>query len=174
MVASASPPPTGHPLMDERQLAAVIARHAGHARLSARLEMVADRLPERPTKAEADDLCDMLSDYQAELDSCSPALETALLSADIGGPVARALLDHIATCRTANAATAGDLISALDPARDDGRHLCAEALGFMLRSFFDTCHHSQAMEEIAILLIAGKWMTEGARAMLESRLAMMR
>ncbi|MFA5970213.1 MAG: hypothetical protein WC816_13345 [Sphingomonas sp.] len=160
--------------MDEHQLAAVIARHAGHARLSARLEMVADRLPERPTQNEADELCDMLAEYRAERESCPSVLESALLSADIDGPVARALLDHIATCRTSNVATAGDLISALDPARDDGRHLCAEALGFMLRSFFDTCHHSQAMEEIAILLVANKRMTEGARAMLESRLAMMR
>jgi hypothetical protein len=71
-------------------------------------------------------------------------------------------------------ASADEVIAMLDPDRTGEPRLCAEAFGFMLRSFFDTGRYALAVEEIGLLMVAAEHIEPGARALLESRLAMMR
>lgn len=169
----ASPADTMPPL-DEHQLAALVARHADHARLCTRLEAIADRLPHRPAAAEAQTLCDALVRYQSDLEAASPALEQALQSISPRQPVARAVLAHIEQRRAATVGTAADLVGALSPPHLDGTRLCSEAMGFLIRGFFEACRHTLAIEEIAILLVTDSRLSPAARMLLESRLAIMR
>ena len=164
---SALPPPM---LLDQR-LGPLVERHAVQARLCAQLEAMADHLPQRPDEHNRRALASALKCYQEELCVAMDDLRASLQGASPARPLAGILLAHISSRRIATVETADNLIVAFEQKHGDGHCLCAETLGFMLRSFFDSCRDALALEKVAILLIAGDHLTPGARALLEQRLA---
>lgn len=171
MAKSRFPAPLSPVLLDQT-LSALVARHGVQARLCAELEAMADRLPERPDALGRRALAAALKCYQVEMTVAMEDLEASLQCAGSGQALAKTLLAHISLRRIATVATADDLIVALEHHGDRIlRCPCAEALGFMLRSFFDSCRDALALEEVAILLVAGDRITPAARTLLEQRLA---
>ncbi|MBY0519108.1 MAG: hypothetical protein K2P79_01640 [Sphingomonas sp.] len=163
------------PVRQEQQLSALLARHAAQTRLCAALEAMADTLPQRPDAAGVQALSAALRRYQEDVSFDIESLG-AYLDADTASvqTITRSLLAHIAARRIGTAATADDLIVAIEQPPGAAHCLCAEALGFMLRSFFESCRDALFMEEVAILLIVGNRPRGAARDLLEQRRAMLR
>lgn len=132
------------------------ARHAVQTRLCAALEGMADHLPARPRGPNALALAAALKDYRLDVRIGLGDLRASI--ADIGsGPLAdmlTKLVAHVAARRIATIATAEDLIVAIEAPPGTPPGLCAEALGYMLRSFFDSCRDALMMEQLAVPLIA--------------------
>jgi hypothetical protein len=157
-------------VIDEIDLAGIVAAHAMTDRLCARLESCADRLPERPDPAETHALCMELQGRLLGHIEQEAQLLDALFAPDMADPICHALLDHIANRHAACATQAHDLIGALMPDASGRRPLCAEAFGYTLRSFFEGCRAAMPFEELAILMLADKRLTPAAREMLRLRL----
>jgi len=158
-------------VIDEIDLAGLVASHATTDRLCTWLEACADRLPERPDPAEALALCAELEGRLLTHIEQEEQLLNAMFARDMADPLCHILIDHIGTCHSACATQAHDLIGALDPDAPGRRHLCAEALGYTMRSFFDGCRAAMAFEELSILTLADKRLTPAARQLLVRRLA---
>jgi len=158
-------------VIDEIDLIGLAADHAATERLCVRLEACADQLPERPTPAEIDDLCAALQSRLLDHIDREDRLLAAMFARDLPDPLCHALLDHIHTRHVACTVLAQDLIAALDATAPGHRSICPEALGYMLRCFFDGCRAAMAFEELAILALAGTRLTRDARALLAHRLA---
>lgn len=158
-------------VIDEIDLAGLVAAHAMTDRLCARLEACADRLPERPDPAEAQALCAELQGRLFRHIEHEGQLLDAMFAQDMADPICHTLLDHIATRHAACATQAHDLIGALVPDASGQRSLCAEAFGYTLRSVFEGCRAAMAFEELAILTLADKRLTPAARELLTLRLA---
>jgi len=158
-------------VIDEIDLVGLVADHAGTERLCMRLEACADRLPERPAPAEIDDLCAALQSRVLDHIDREDRLLAAMFADEVRDPLCRALLDHIHARHVACTVLAQDLIASLNATAPGHRTICAEALGYMLRCFFDGCRAAMAFEELAILALAGTRLTREARALLTHRLA---
>lgn len=162
------------PPLTEADLSMLLAHHASTARLNARLENWADRLPDRPDASEALLLCEALSAYVDKRAADQAALWQALHCYPAHDSLPHTMLAYLQSCDTATTGIADSLLEVLDPgAGGSGRAWpCAEALGFMFRCFFENCRHLLAVEILAILLLGADRLTLGARRLLESRLAL--
>lgn len=165
--------PFGRPwhIIDEIDLARLVADHAATERLCARLETCADRLPERPEPPEVDELCAALQSHVLNHVEREGQLLVAMFARELPGQPCRALIDHIHARHVACTVQAQDLIAALKARAAGQRTVCAEALGYMLRCFFEGCRAAMAFEELAILHLGEPRLTPGARAVLIDRLA---
>lgn len=157
-------------VIDEIDLIGLVADHAATERLCMRLEACADQLPERPAPAESDALCAALQSRILDHVNREDRLIAAMFAHDLRDPLCRALLDHIHTRHVACTVLAQDLIAAIDATALGHRAICPEALGYMLRCFFEGCRAVMALEELAILALAGTRLTREARALLAHRL----
>lgn len=158
-------------VIDEIDLAGLIASHSATDQLCARLETCADRLPVRPDPVEARSLCGELAGRLLLHIEQEEQLLNAMFAPDMADPLCHTLIDHIGTRHSACAIQAHDLIGALSPPTPQRRPLCAEAFGYTLRSFFEGCRAAMAFEELAILTLADKRLTPAARRLLTDRLA---
>ncbi|SDA30163.1 hemerythrin domain-containing protein [Sphingomonas sp. NFR15] len=158
-------------VIDEIDLVGLVADHAATERLCARLEACADQLPDRPTLAEIDDLCAALQSRILDHIEREDQLLAAMFARTRSAPLCHALLDQIHMRHVACTVLAQDLVAALDATAPGHRTICAEALGYMLRCFFEGCRAAMAFEELAILALAGSRLTREARALLTERLA---
>ncbi|WP_454884196.1 hypothetical protein [Sphingomonas oryzagri] len=157
----------GWHMIDEVDLISLVAGHARLARLCDALEIVADRLPVMPGEAEAlrlrEDLGHVLPTHEAR--------ECAVLAALFGGhPPAgqnRAIMQHIGNCRASCLVQGQDLVAALS---DETPAPCTETLGYMLRSFFQTCRQAMAFEALAILHMGDRRLTSDAAALMRASL----
>jgi hypothetical protein len=155
--------PSSWYVIDEIDLVGMIADHAGLARLCDELEALADSLPDPPDR-------EIMRHLQSELENRVPihdARERALLRSLFGArsatPVAEALLGQIQGRRLACLVQAQDLVAAF---KGDGGLPTPDTLGYMLRSFFQTCRQGMAFEELSILHLAGARLTPAARSLL--------
>ncbi|AOH85508.1 hypothetical protein AWL63_17760 [Sphingomonas panacis] len=158
-------------MIDEIDLVGLVADHAAAERLCARLEACADQLPQRPAPAEIGDLCAALQSSIVDHVESEDRFLATMFAHDLRDPLCHALLDHIHTRHVACTVLAQDLIASLDATAPGHRTICAEALGYMLRCFFDGCRAAMAFEELAIVVLAGTRLTREARALLTGRLA---
>ena len=148
-------------------IGALLADHAVLRTLCDRLEALADGLPGLPPGGEryaaAEALTGLLPAHQRResrlLDSLLPLA---------GRPaVARALLDRIRCQHVADRVHAQDLVAALEEAPGGGD---ADALGYMLRCFFDGCRRALAFEELAMLKLGRRRLSEASRDLLTASL----
>ena len=150
-------------VIHEVDLVPLTADHARMAALCDRLEACADELPTRPPRDIAEALCEELTSLLASHDASEQALLTALFERD-HRPIARAVLQRIRDQHLADSVHAQDLVSALAPEPDD-RMVSTDALGYMLRCFFDGCRRAMRFEELALLVLAGDRLTPDALAL---------
>ena len=160
---------SGWHVIDELDLVRLVSDHAALDQLCARIETLADRLPDRPTPQEAEALCDALRIGFGRQVVRDERLLARLFAAELPQPLCHTLLDHIATRHTACLLQAEDIIVALQP--NPEASLCSEAFGFMLRCFFQACRQAMAIEEMAVLTLGGQRLTPAARALLVDRIA---
>lgn len=158
-------------LIDEIDLIGFVADHSAIERLCVHLEACADQLPERPTPAVVDDLCAALQTQVLDHFNREDRLLVAMFARELRDPLCRALLDVTHSRHVACAVLAQDLIAALKAGSAEQRTICAEALGYMLRCFFDGCRAAMAFEELAVLTLASTRLTGEARMLLTERLA---
>ena len=154
-------------MIEEIDLAAIVADHADLARLCDRLEDVADALPRLPSQAMADQLCRDLEHRPRAHEMGERTLFDLLFDGDPIAPGRAAAFRHIRHRRSAHVVQAQDLVTALQPGNSS---LPASTLGYMLRCFFDGYRTDMAFEELAILQFAGDRLTPDARALLEHSL----
>lgn len=168
LAASRRPHPVfGWHVIDEVDLAAVLADRAEARALCAALERVADALPALPAAEQAAALCAALTRFD---DARQLRIEqlAGKLTGRSSGPIAKVILAHIRACHSLDSIHALDLASALDEAvRDEAS---TPALGYMLRCFFDGCRRAMMFEQLALIHLAGPRMTRGAAAALNEAL----
>ncbi|EIZ80745.1 hypothetical protein WSK_0718 [Novosphingobium sp. Rr 2-17] len=156
-------------MIDEIDLAALLANHAGLARLCAELEAVADRLPSRPTKAEVARLSEeLLLRLPASDRRDRTTLNHIFLGTHDSEP-GKAALAEIGRQRSVCIGQAQDIASVLDP--NDLSKLTVETLGYMLRCFFQSSRQAIVFEELAVLHLAAARLTAEARALLVESVA---
>lgn len=157
----------GWHMIDEIDLVGLVADHAGLAQLCSELEAVADALPVMPSDEERDRLREELEHRLPTHEAREIALLDALFDRTRASSLDRAILGHIAARRAACVVQAQDLVAAL---RGDGRLPAAETLGYMMRSFFQSCRQGMVFEELAILHVAARRLTSAASAILKGSL----
>ncbi|PZU10715.1 hemerythrin domain-containing protein [Sphingomonas sp.] len=154
----------------EIDLARLVADHSGLEHMCRRLEAIADALPDLPAPEETDWITaelDMLSRHNDAEDR----LMEGLFRREARDPLARSVLDHIRGRHIACTVLGQDLVAALAPDPDAPVPTEPEALGYMLRCFFEGCRDAIAFEELAILALGGLRLTADARALLVDRIA---
>eukprot|EP01037_Dinobryon_pediforme_P031313 gene31313-35742_t len=156
-------------VIDEVDVVGLVSDHAALGRLCDRLEHHADRLPQRPSPAEANALRTELRVAFGRHVVREERLFLRLFAASLAQPLCHALLDHITAQHSACLAQSEDIVAALKP--EHGAAPCAEAFGYMLRGFFQGFRQAMAFEELALLTLGGDRLTPVARAMLTQRLA---
>lgn len=161
--------PLGWHVIDEIDVIGLVSDHAALDLVCDRLELHADRLPQRPSPREADAL---RADLRVALGRHVVREERQFMRLFAGSraqPLCGAVIDHISAGHSACLAQAEDIVAALLP--ESGAPLCAEAFGHLLRCFFQGCRQAMAFEELALLALGGDRLTPAARALLTQRLA---
>ncbi|MDH7640433.1 hypothetical protein [Sphingomonas oryzagri] len=154
-------------MIDEIDLVAMVADHAGLSRLCDDLEALADALPTLPGMEAAGRLRDDLLHFLPAHDARERHLCRRLFDQTADGGVASAIVHQIETGRAACIVQGQDLATALDPG---AMPTTANTLGYMLRCFFQSCRQAMAFEELAILDLAGDRLTAPARVLLVASL----
>jgi hypothetical protein len=154
----------GWHMIDEIDLVPLVVEHHRWQRLCARLEAIADALPEMPTLIEVAALRSQLRDAFSDDDGERGFPFQQLFVVESKRPQVRRLLDRLRDRRAQRAVEAQDLADMI-MAEPDGR-ISADTLGYMLRSVFASCEQSIAMETLALLFIAPERLTAAARALL--------
>lgn len=155
-------------MIDEIDLAAMVADHAGLTRLCADLETVADELPDPPDSLEAARLRDDLLQWLPAHDARERAMMRHLFRNAGKSQPGPALLREIESRRAACLVQGQDIAIALVPG---DMPATANTFGYMLRCFFQSCRQAMAFEELAILHLAGERLTADARRLLIGSLA---
>ncbi|MBP0446577.1 hemerythrin domain-containing protein [Roseomonas sp. SSH11] len=149
----------------DRRVRALVAEHVALRALCDRLETIADGLPGLPPEEErqllARHLAALLPPHQDREDE----LLTSLLPSGGGSAIERSLIERIRGQHITDAVHAQDLAGALETASPG---MAAEALGYMLRCFFDGCRRAMAFEELALLKLAGPRLSRDTDALLEA------
>jgi hypothetical protein len=158
-------------VIDEIDLIGLVADHGAIERLCVRLEGCADQLPKRPAADAVADLCAALQARVLDHLDREDRLLVAMFARELHNPLCRALVDSIHSRHVGCAVLAQDLIATLKAHSAGQRTICADALGYMLRCFFDGCRAAMAFEELAILTLASTRLTREARSLLASRLS---
>lgn len=151
-------------MIDEIELVPLVVEHRRWQRLCARLEAIADLLPEMPTLIEIAALRSQLRDAFSDEDSDHAFPFEAMFEAESARPQVRHLLDRLRQGRAERAVEAQDLADMI--AAEPGGRISADTLGYMLRSVFAGCEESIAVETLALLFIAPERLTAAARALL--------
>ncbi|WP_404338320.1 hypothetical protein AB2M62_05305 [Sphingomonas sp. MMS12-HWE2-04] len=151
-------------MIDEIDLARLIAEQEDLAGLCDMLEACADALPIRPAPESASQLCASLHELVAR-EAEGDTTFAALFGRDAGDVLTLALLDQSRRRRADDALHAQDLIAMLqaDPS------VCVastDALGYMLRCFFNGCRAAMDIELLAILTLARHRLTSAARSLI--------
>ena len=152
----------------EHDLARLLAAHARLRAVCNRLEACADALPGRLSDAETRTV---YRDLRAVIIS-HPRDETAMIDAllardcgdcgDCGDPLTAAVVRRVRARHVCNAIQADDILAALSGISAP----CAEALGYMLRSFFEGARLAMDFTQLAVLTLGVERLTSGARDML--------
>ncbi|MBB5694982.1 hemerythrin domain-containing protein [Muricoccus pecuniae] len=135
----------------EARIGAVVAEHVVLRALCDRLEAMADGLPGLPPEEERHALARQLTTLLTPHHKREALLLEDLLPEDGAAPMERALLERIRGQHVADAVHAQDLAAVLETASGEGD---GQALGYMLRCFFDGCRRALAFEELTILNLA--------------------
>ncbi|WP_404712568.1 hypothetical protein [Sphingomonas sp. MMS24-J13] len=160
------PPHCWH-MIDEVDLVRLVADHSAWLRLCARLEAMADELPLVPDE---DELFLLRAQVQGLTQPSRVRDDRALdslFARERARPLARSLLDGFHLARTARIVDVEDILTALE---GEGAAVSADALGYMIRSFFRGCRSAIAMEQLALLALGSNRLTADARALLVERL----
>ncbi|SHJ30088.1 Hemerythrin HHE cation binding domain-containing protein [Roseomonas rosea] len=149
----------------ERRIQALVAEHVVLRALCDRLEAIADGLPRLPPHGErqqlARHLTTLITPHQAREDD----LLESLLPPEGASAVERSLVERIRGQHIMDAVHAQDLGAALEAA---GPGEDPEALGYMLRCFFDGCRRAMAFEELTLLNLCGRRLSPGTDALLSA------
>lgn len=146
----------------ELDLEPLLAAHARLRGMCNRLEACADALPGRLPGADVDAIsCDLRAVVVGH-----PRDETAVLDAlftrALGDPLTAAVMRRVRARHISDAIQADDILAALSGLSTP----CAEAFGYMLRSFFDGARQAMDFTQLAILTLGVGRLTQGARDML--------
>lgn len=151
-------------MIDEIDLARLIAEQHDLAGLCDLLEACADALPIPPTPELASQLCTSLHEL-ATRDAEADTKFAALFDRDAGDVLTLALLDQSRRRRADDALHAQDLIAMLQ-ADASASVASTDALGYMLRCFFNGCRAAMDIELLAVLTLARHRLTSAARTLL--------
>jgi hypothetical protein len=149
-------------VIHELDLARLIAAHARVRDVCDRLEACADALPRRLSDAETDAVCRDLRAVFVSYPRDEDALIAALFGLGLGDPLTAAVVARMRASHVSDAIQADDILAALSGVSAP----CAEAFGYMLRSFFDGCRQAVDFTQLAILTLGAGRLTRGARDML--------
>jgi len=153
------------PVIEDTDLAAIVADHARLRDVCDRLEACADALPDRPSDAAA--LRRSLRAVVASHDREEAAVIDTLFARDLSDPLTKALLWRVRARRLSDAIHADDVLAALSElSTSELWQPCAEAFGYMLRGVFDSCRLTMDFTELAILTLGTGRLSRSARAML--------
>jgi hypothetical protein len=155
-------------MIDEIDLVGLIAEHQRWLRLCARLEAVADALPERPTMIEVAALRAQLRNLLPDGGAMTDFPLRALFVREAAEPLGHRLLERLRLRRSVLSAEAQDLEDMIAPEAQE--RVAADTLGYMLRCVFTTCREVAMLELLALLVIAPARLTQAARAVLIERL----
>lgn len=155
------------PVIEEDDLAPLIADHVEVRRMCREVEALADRLADPPSLMER---CAAASLIHATAATHVRVTSTFLDEAFAGERLkfSRSILKRILLGQISDAIHAEDVVEILRSERLDATRI--DALSYMLRCLFDSCRRSLAFEEMALLSIAGDRLTHDARLALESML----
>ncbi len=156
--------PPGWHMIDEIDLIPLTVEHGRWRSLCARLEAIADALPDMPPEPE-------IAALRAQLREAFPADRgqpdfplRSLFSREDVRPQVRRLLDRLRDRRAALAVQAQDLADMIGA--EPGERMTAHTLGYMLRGVFAGCGELIGLELLALLFVAPERLTADARALL--------
>lgn len=162
---------SGWHMIGELELVPIMTDHAHLAALCDRLEKLADGLPGLPRPALVDDVCADLGTLSSHLPRGGRRLVEQLFARPTAEPLRTILLERIGRQHLVEAIAAEDIAAALRPLNCATRAFSAEALGYMLRSFFEVARADMAFETLALLTLGGNRLTNEANAFLVGRLS---
>ncbi|WP_168711606.1 hemerythrin domain-containing protein [Sphingomonas sp. PAMC26645] len=146
----------------ELDLEPLLAAHARLRDMCNRLEEYADALPGRLPSADADAICCDLRVVVVSHARDETAVIDALFTRSIGDPLTAAVMRRVRARHISDAIQADDILAALSGVSTP----CAEAFGYMLRSFFDGARQAMDFTQLAILTLGAGRLTQGSRDML--------
>jgi hypothetical protein len=149
-------------VIHELDLARLVAAHARLRNVCDRLEACADALPDQLSDAEAKSVCRDLRAFIVSYPRDETAVIDALFARHVGDPLTAVVVGRVRARHESDAIQADDILAALSGVSAP----CAEALGYMLRSFFDGCRQAMDFTQLAILTLCAGRLTHGARDML--------
>ncbi|MFH5923550.1 hemerythrin domain-containing protein [Roseomonas xinghualingensis] len=149
----------------DARIRALLAEHAALRALCDRLEAIADGLPGLPLLEERHAVAEQLTALLLGHQRCESELLDNLLPSDEGSAMRRVLIERIRSQHVEDMVHAQDLGAALVDGRSE-----AQALGYMLRCFFDGCRRALAFEELAILKLARQRLSPVTRELLVASL----
>lgn len=158
-------------IIQEIDLTRLGADHRRLMQLCDDLEVMADALPAMPSAAEAQRLASELRELVQTDEAQERAYLAMMFARDRDDPLASALLRHVGTRHATDAARADELIATLAPDAGDAARVSPDALGYMLRCFFEGCRRAMDFEELVILTLGARRLTPEARAQLTDSLA---
>ncbi|MEG3159310.1 hypothetical protein U1763_02230 [Sphingomonas sp. LB2R24] len=149
-------------VIHELDLAGLVAAHARLRDVCDRLEACADALPGRLSDAEAKAICRDLRAVVISQPRDETAVVDALFARNLGDPLTTAVTARVRARHASEAIQADDILAALSGVTTP----CAEAFGYILRSFFDGARQAMDFTQLAILMLGAGRLTRGARGML--------
>lgn len=155
--------PTAGPLswwlMDECEVASIVAQHAALRGLCNDLEDCADRLPDRAAIACAVEISAGFVDILRRHEIVEQAIFGTLLRSGAGSLLA----GRIRHCHMVDCLHAEDLHDALTKAVRTIGPVEADALSYMMRCLFDGCRRGIDLQEAGVLLMMRNRLTNAAR-----------
>lgn len=142
-----------------------MAEHARLAALCDELEACADQLPALPTQEKSAVLREALGRLAARNDRAVTLYLQETFARQQDDPLTRALIDKVRALHITDAAHAEELIAMLKE-MESRQSAPNEALGYLLRCFFQVCRHTMDVEKLAILHFARGRLTPEARLLL--------
>jgi hypothetical protein len=146
----------------ELDLEPLLAAHARLRGMCNRLEGYADALPGLLPSADANTICCDLRAVVVSHARDETAVIDALFARAVGDPLTAAVIRRVRARHISDAIQADDILAALSGFSTP----CAEAFGYMLRSFFDGARQAMDFTQLAILTLGAGRLTQGARDML--------
>jgi hypothetical protein len=160
-------PPRCWHMIDEIDLVRLMAEHSAWLRLCARLESIADGLPELPQTDDVRLLRAQIEGLMGTPERVDERSLDMLFVRERVRPLARNLLDGFRLARAARVVDAQDILAALEEGENG---VSATALGYMMRSFFQGCRDAVAIEQLTLFALGKDRLTADARALLLERL----
>lgn len=154
----------------DQRVRALAGDHAALRQLCDRLEGIADRLPHLPEMEEKQTVSRELRVLVPRHQQQEQALLAMLFPRAGGTALGRCVLGRIRGQHALDELHARDLCGHLEAARAGGHAEDAEALGYMLRCFFDGYRRALAFEELAILTLARARLSSATAAILSASL----